>query len=71
VVFSGAGKWNGKAGYTFEVRASDRGEPGRQRDTFSLVVKDSRGGVVANVSGTIASGNIQSTRVRRAGSPGC
>ena len=39
--FSGTGRWNGRAGYTFEAVATDRGEPGRHRDTFSLVVKDS------------------------------
>ena len=63
VVFAGAGKWNGKPGYTFEVRATDRGEPGPQRDTFSLVVKDGRGVIVANVDGTIDGGNIQAVRL--------
>jgi hypothetical protein len=62
VVFTGTGRWNGKSGYTFEVRATDQGEPGRQRDTFSLVVKDSRGTVVATVNDTLDGGNIQSTR---------
>jgi len=65
VVFSGIGKWNGRSGYTFEVRATDQGEPGRQRDTFSLIVKDSRGIVVASVGGKIDIGNIQSTRLER------
>jgi len=41
VVVAGSSKLNGKSGYTFELRATDQGEPGRQRDTFSLVVKDS------------------------------
>jgi hypothetical protein len=63
VRFSGAGRWNGRSGYTFEAVATDRGEPGRHRDTFSLVIKDPRGAVVANVSGEIESGNIQSTRL--------
>jgi hypothetical protein len=60
VAFTGTGAWNGKAGFTFEARASDRGEPGRGRDTFSLVVKDSRGVVVLSVDATIDDGNIQS-----------
>ena len=47
MVFTGAGKWNGKAGYTFKVIATDKGEPGRRRDTFSLIVKDATGKVVA------------------------
>ena len=63
VVVAGSSKFNGKSGYTFELRATDQGEPGRQRDTFSLVVKDSRGAIVASVSGKIDGGNIQSTRL--------
>ncbi len=65
VKFSGQGKWNGRAGYIYEVVATDRGEPGRGRDTFSLVVKDARGVIVASVSGPLDGGNIQSTRLRR------
>jgi hypothetical protein len=65
VRFSGAGKWNGRAGYTFDVVASDHGEPGRGRDRLSLVVKDQRGTVVASVSGLLDGGNIQSARPDR------
>jgi hypothetical protein len=67
VVFSGTGKWNGKPGYLFQARATDQSEPGRQRDTFSLVVKDASGATVATVAGTLAGGNIQSTRLSRSG----
>lgn len=63
VTFTGTGKWNGKAGYTFKVIASDKGEPGRRRDTFSLVIKDAAGKVVASVDDVIDGGNIQSTRL--------
>jgi uncharacterized protein YjiK len=63
VKFSGTGKWNGKAGYTFVVTASDKGEPGRRRDTFTLVIKDATGKVVASVDDVIDGGNIQSTRL--------
>jgi hypothetical protein len=63
VTFSGAGKWNGRTGYTYTVTATDQGEPGSRCDTFSLVVKDSRGNVVVNVGGGLAGGNIQSTRL--------
>ena len=65
VSFSGTGKWNGKSGYTFEAIATDQGEPGRGRDTFSLIVRNSSGSVVADVSGALDGGNIQSTRLRR------
>ena len=63
VVFSGVGKWNGSGGYTFEARATDQGEPGRNRDTMSLTIKDSVGHVVATFTGTLDSGNVESSRV--------
>ena len=65
VRFNGTGKWNGRSGYTFEVLATDQGEPGRHRDTFSLVIKDSHGTIVDSVSGALDGGNIQSTRLSR------
>ena len=65
VSFAGAGKWNGRSGYTFEAITTDQGEPGHHRDTFSLVVRDSRRTIVANVSGPLDGGNIQSTRLGR------
>ncbi len=64
VIFTGSGKWNGRSGYSFEARASDQGESGRHRDTFSLVVKDAAGVVVADIDGDLDGGNIQSTRIR-------
>jgi hypothetical protein len=65
VRFSGKGRFNGRSGFTFEVVAADQGEPGRQRDTFSLTVKDPSGNAVVNVNGRLDGGNIQSTRLRR------
>ncbi|MEO5819230.1 MAG: HYR domain-containing protein [Vicinamibacteraceae bacterium] len=65
VRFTGSGKWNGRSGYAFEASATDVGEPGRGRDTFSLVVTDPRGTVVARVTGTLDGGNIQSIGVGR------
>ena len=53
-----------KPGYTFTATATDQGEPGRHRDTFSLVIKDARGTIVARVSGDLDGGNIQSTQGR-------
>jgi uncharacterized protein YjiK len=64
VTFSGAGKWNGQAGYAFSVTATDQGEPGRRRDTFTLIIKDANGKIVASVDDEIDGGNIQSTRLR-------
>jgi hypothetical protein len=65
VRFKGAGKWNGRSGYSFEATAVDRGEPGRNRDTFAIVIKDPRGAVVANTNGVIDGGNIQSVGIGR------
>jgi hypothetical protein len=65
VRFAGTGRWNGRAGYTFEATATDKGEPGRNRDTFAIVVKDDHGDVVADIGGDLDGGNIQSTRLQR------
>jgi len=62
VSFTGVGNWNGVGGHTFEVMASDQGEPGRNRDTFSVTVRAPNGTVVAQVAGTLRDGNIQSRR---------
>jgi hypothetical protein len=65
VAFSGSGSWNGKAGYAFQARASDVGEPGRGRDTFAITIRDAKGTIVASVSGTLTDGDVQSTRLNR------
>jgi hypothetical protein len=65
VTFTGAGSFNGKSGFTFEARATDKGEPGRGRDTFTLVIKDTKGKVVLDASGTLDHGNVQLTHMSR------
>jgi hypothetical protein len=65
VRFSGTGTWNGQAGYAFEASAADLNEPGVDRDTFSLVVKDSQGNIVVVVDGALDSGNIEFVRAGR------
>ena len=62
VVFSGTGYWNGVAGHRYEITASDRGEPGRGRDTFSVKVYSPAGVLVESLSGVLRDGNIQSLR---------
>jgi hypothetical protein len=62
VVFTGVGAWNGRAGYRYEVTASDRGEPGAGIDTFSMRILSPTGEVVESVSGTLRDGNVQSRR---------
>jgi hypothetical protein len=56
---NGTGRWNGQAGYTFEVRAADLGEPGKGVDTFNVVIRDGNGAVVLSSEGLLTSGNIQ------------
>jgi hypothetical protein len=63
VLFSGSGKWNGQSGYTYEVSAEDAGEPGRHRESVSITVRNGAGQVVAQVSGELDGGNVQSSRI--------
>ena len=62
VFFICTGYWNGAPGYRFEMNATDRGEPGRGRDTFSLTVFAPSGRVVATAGGTLRDGNIQAMK---------
>lgn len=64
VLFSGTGTWNGAGGYTYEVFAEDRGEPGRHRESIRITIRDGSGAVVASVDGELSGGNIQSVRIR-------
>jgi len=61
VSFTGVGMWNGVSA-TFEAIASDMGEPGRARDTFSITIHVG-GKKVAGVQGSLDSGNVQSNRL--------
>jgi len=65
VLFSGTGKWNGQAGYAFEVKATDQGEPGRRHETVAIAItRNADGQVVATISGYLSGGNIQSVRLK-------
>lgn len=59
---SGAGTWDGQAGYTFELTATDAGEPGAGRDRFRIVVRDAGGKTVASIDDKIDTGNNQSVK---------
>jgi len=63
VSFSGVGRWNDRAGYTFDAVAVDAGEPGRGRDRFAITVRDAAGHVVAAVDSVITDGNIDSLAI--------
>lgn len=67
VLFTGRGRWNGKAGYTFEASATDHGEPGRGRDIFAITVRNAAGVIVATATGTLDKGNIQADWLGREG----
>ncbi len=63
VRFKGIGRWNGRPGYNFEAMASDRGQPSRHLDTFSIVIRDAQGVTVGGVNGTLEDGNVRSLPV--------
>jgi hypothetical protein len=65
VRFAGSGRWNDLAGYSFEVVAADRGEPGTHRDAFSMIIRDPTGTIVASVDGVLDAGNIESLPIDR------
>jgi hypothetical protein len=48
---TGAGIWNGKSGYTFEVSAVDNAPWGRLEDTIEVVIRDPLGAVAFTSSG--------------------
>ncbi len=62
VTFTGMGKWNGTAGYSYSVTALDASRK-RGQDTVSITVRDAVGVVVAQVSGTLSNGQVESHRV--------
>lgn len=59
VLFSGTGRWNGVAGFRYEARAVDNGEPGRHQDVVRITITDSGGAVVAHADGALSGGNVQ------------
>ena len=50
----GTAKVNGVPGYGFQVDVCDNGEPGKDSDTFSIVMSDSY-----SRAGTLGGGNVQ------------
>jgi hypothetical protein len=59
--WTGTGKWNGVAGYTFAVSVVDNGSGGAKKgDTITIVIKDSHGNTVLTTVGaqTLKGGNI-------------
>lgn len=52
--FSGDATINGEGGFTYTVTVSDNGEPGKDKDTFSIEISNGY-----RASGVLAGGNIQ------------
>lgn len=59
----GVGRLDGRAGAVAEWTLSDMGEPGRDRDTLAIKVRDgSTGEVVLEASGVLSRGNLKMHR---------
>jgi hypothetical protein len=57
--WSGSGRWDGAAGYSFTAVAVDAGKRGkRSADTFSITIRDAGGAVVWAATETLEGGNI-------------
>ena len=66
VLFSGAGEWNGRSGYKYQMSIVDRGDVWHPSMRVKLTVTAPNGAVVANVDGTLVSGGCTLTRAFRA-----
>lgn len=49
--FSGTGRWNAKAGYSFVVTAEDRTNGGHGKDAISIEIRDPHGRLVYTAPG--------------------
>jgi len=64
-VFSGAGRLNGEEEYSYRVEVVDDGNPGREKDTFSIqITEEDSDSAMYDVSGTLAGGNIKVHEVK-------
>jgi hypothetical protein len=69
LTFTGTGRWNKTRGYTFTVQAVDKGEPGKNKDTFAMTIFSPTGEVVATMSGPITAGNVEASSTRAQPAP--
>ena len=63
VLFRGEGRWNGQAGFRYEVQAADNGNPGRNHDAVRIMLTAPTGSV-ATAEGSLGGGNVILMRVR-------
>jgi hypothetical protein len=64
IAAAGEGTWDGAAGYTFTLTASDRGEPGVGLDTFAITGRAPDGTVVGAGAGTLIEFNLEASSAR-------
>ena len=60
--WTGTGRYDGTAGYTYEVTVRDNGNGGGKHktpDTFAIVIRDGGGAVVFSASGSLGGGNLK------------
>jgi hypothetical protein len=61
VLFRGAGKWNGEAGFTYEVHAVDSGSTGSESDFIRIAVQAPRG-AVTSIEGAVGGNAVRTNR---------
>jgi cysteine-rich repeat protein len=59
LVGAGTGRLNGESGASVEFTFTDQGEPGKNGDTASILIKDSGGSTVLSIDGSLVKGNHQ------------
>lgn len=64
------GTWNGKIGYTAQIRAWDHGESEYGSDEYAIAISDPNGNVIYGISGYIDGGNVQIHAVNDPGPEG-
>ncbi len=60
--WSGTGRYDGTAGYTYQVTVVDNGNGGGKKktpDSINIVIRDASGAVVLSASGSLGGGNIK------------
>ncbi len=59
VLFSGVGRWNGTAGYRYEIFAVDKGRPGRgHHDAVRITITAPGGAIVAHIDADLTGGDV-------------
>jgi hypothetical protein len=60
--WTGSGRWDGDAGYTYEVHVVDNrngADPNAEPDTFEIRIRDASGELVFSAAGALSGGNVR------------